>query len=442
MKRILPLFLFLMIGALSLNAQDDAKKMMRKADRALARYNIDQSANKDDLDKAKDLINQAVKDSEYSKVAEAWVIKGQVYDAYANMDLKTQITNPNAAPQYPDAPYVSYDAYMNAMQYAEKSRYKNDALDGLKNVAQFMSMEGNAYLSTQEYDKAYKPLDKLLAIHQIMVRNDEDPVFQSEADFNQQKYVVSVCAAQAGDAERSKELLVELYEKSYEQSAVYSMLFDMYNKEGNTEKAAEVLNKGKELFPDDSQLLFAQINYYIQNEKYDELEASLKQAIAAEPNNASVRSALGNVYTKLFNDNLEAGNEEDALKYKAQAIDYYEQALEIEPESFDALYSVGSIYFNEAATLTQQMGELGMSKEDQKKYDELKETTEKLFNTALPYFKKAERINPGDQGMLIALKEIYARTGDFETSNEFKKRLEKVQGGGEVTESYFNAQGN
>ena len=139
---------------------------------------------------------------------------------------------------------------------------------------------------------------------------------------------------------------------------------------------------------------------------------------------------------------MEAGNEEDALKYKAQAIDYYEQALEIEPESFDALYSVGSIYFNEAATLTQQMGELGMSKEDQRKYDELKETTEKLFNTALPYFKKAERINPGDQGMLIALKEIYARTGDFETSNEFKKRLEKVQGGGEVTESYFNAQGN
>jgi len=442
MKRILPLFVFLLIGALSLNAQDDPKKMMRKADRALARYNIDQNANKDDLDKSKGLINQVVETAEFSKDAEAWVIKGQVYDAYANIDLKTQITNPDAQPQYPDAPYQAYEAYANALNYAEKSRYQNDALDGMKSVAQFMSMEGNAYLSSQQYDKAFKPLNKLLSIHDIMVKNDEDPIFQSEADYNQQKYVVAVCAGQAGDAERSRELLLDLYDRSYEESAIYSMLFEMYNREGNTEKAAEVLNKGKELFPDDSQLLFAQINYYIQNEKYDELEAALKKAIEAEPDNASVRSALGNVYTKLFNENLEAGNEEDALKYKDQAIDYYQQALEIEAESFEALYSIGSIYFNEAATLTQQMGDLGMSKEDQKKYDELKAQTEELFEKALPYFKKAEQINPAYQGMLIALKEIYARTDDYETSNEFKKRLEKVQAGETLTDSFFKSKGN
>ncbi len=60
-----------------------------------------------------------------------------------------------------------------------------------------------------------------------------------------------------------------------------------------------------------------------------------------------------------------------------------------------------------------------------------------MFNIALPYFKDAEKLAPSDIGTLTALKEIYARTDDFETSNEFKNRLEKIQQGETIETSYF-----
>ncbi|HKK60928.1 MAG TPA: hypothetical protein VJ951_00110, partial [Bacteroidales bacterium] len=105
---------------------------------------------------------------------------------------------------------------------------------------------------------------------------------------------------------------------------------------------------------------------------------------------------------------------------------------------FEPYYSVGSIYFNEAAVITQQMSELGIEKPDQIMYDSLKIESEKLFEKALPYFKKAESLNPNDINSLIALREIFARTNEYEKVQELKVRVEKIQSGEEFTSSYFN----
>ena len=441
MKKVITLLLCVFAITATMQAQDDPKKMMRKADRSFAKYNLDQENNKEELTEAKNLIDQVVKSSEYSNDAEAWLIKGQVYDAMSTEDIKSKIIDPNAAAKYPDAPFIAYESFAKAFSYADKSRYQSDALRGMQSIAQSFNAIGNGYLQTQEYAKAYKPLNNLLKIHSTLTRNDEQPIFQSEKDLNQQKYVVAVCAMQAGDMERSEELLTELYKKEYEESAVYSTLFDLYMQQGKKEMAQEVLTTGKKLFPENTQLLFAEINYYIQSEQYDKLEVKLKEAIEREPDNPSVRSAMGNVYMKLYNDAIDTGSVEDGSEFKEKAIDYFQQTIELDANSFDAYYSIGSIYFNEAAALTQQMSELGMSSEEQKKYQQLKEETEKLFNQALPYFKKAEKLNPGDQSTLTALREIYARMNDYEKSKIFKERLEKVQAGQEIEKSYIAEHG-
>ena len=59
------------------------------------------------------------------------------------------------------------------------------------------------------------------------------------------------------------------------------------------------------------------------------------------------------------------------------------------------------------------------------------------FDDSLPYFKRCEKLNPNDAITLIALREIYARKDDLDTSNIFKERLEKVQSGGKNDTSYF-----
>ena len=77
------------------------------------------------------------------------------------------------------------------------------------------------------------------------------------------------------------------------------------------------------------------------------------------------------------------------------------------------------------------------SKEGTAKYEKLKKEVEELFAEALPYFKRVEKIDPSDRNTLIALKEIFARQNDFETSSAFKDRLAKVEAGETISESYF-----
>ena len=422
-----------------LMGQDSPSKMMKKADRAYSKYNLDQRNNKDELMKARDLILDALKDEEISNEGRAWVVKGQVYTSLANEDMKMLMANPETEPSYPDAPFTAYEAFFEALNVAEKSRYEREALEGLGNLTPIFSNVGNGYLQQQAYDKAYEPLSALLHIHETFVEEGENPIYQSEEDYNQQRFVVAICAIQAGDRPTAKGLLMELYEEEYPDAAVYSSLFDLLMNEDNEEKALEVLDKGKELFPDDNTILFARINYYIQNDELELLEQSLMQAVEAEPENASVHSALANVYMKIYNRMVEAEeyDKEEANRYRNLSIEYYDKAIELDPNDFEPYYSVGSIYFNEAAVITQKMSELGMGKEDQKMYDSLKVESEKLFEKALPYFKKAESLEPNDRNSLLALREIFARMNEYEKAQELKVRMERIQNGETLEESYF-----
>ncbi len=49
------------------------------------------------------------------------------------------------------------------------------------------------------------------------------------------------------------------------------------------------------------------------------------------------------------------------------------------------------------------------------------------FEKALPYFLKADDLNPKDFNTILALKESYAKKDDFENSNKYKSRLEAMK---------------
>jgi len=78
------------------------------------------------------------------------------------------------------------------------------------------------------------------------------------------------------------------------------------------------------------------------------------------------------------------------------------------------------------------------TKEGVEKYNVIRKEIIGFFDQSLPYFKKAESIDPNDINTLIALKEIYASKEDTVISEEMKKRLETVSGGGKNPSSYFH----
>ena len=162
----------------------------------------------------------------------------------------------------------------------------------------------------------------------------------------------------------------------------------------------------------------------------------MKDAIKKEPKNVTLYFTLGNVL-----DNL-ATAEKDETKQKAlvaEALEYYTKTLELDAKNVDAIYSIGASFYNKAAIYSKEMKKLesDFSKEGQKKYNAAEKLMLDEFDKALPYFKKAESINPNDQNTLIALKEIFAKKNDMKMSGEFKARLETIQSGGKNAKSYF-----
>jgi len=216
-------------------------------------------------------------------------------------------------------------------------------------------------------------------------------------------YYTGLAALNAQDMGAAKPVFMKLKDAGYDKPAVYEALYKM-ELENDEAAAAAILEEGRAKFPDDTSLLFNEINHYLRTGKLNELTGRLESAIAKEPDNPSLYSTLGNVYDNLYQKELGENNEAKATEYFDLAFQNYNKSLEIKPGHFDAIYSIGALYYNRAASTTTAMNALAddYSKAGLKKYDALKAKMLAQFDEALPFFKQAEAITPGDRNTLIA----------------------------------------
>jgi tetratricopeptide (TPR) repeat protein len=442
MKKFLFGLLMFAFSIAIVQAQDeDPTKALKRAGRALSGYNIDPVNNADKLKEATEAIEFALTSKDVQALAEAWQKKGEIYNAIGSTEARMmqfeQLQGKAYKLQKPGAPLLAFEAFKKAMSLAQKKYETKDAVTGIKETVSYLNAYANVKLTENDFEGAFPLLDGVLDARKILMDNGEKDMFQTPKDLQSHQFAVGYCATIAQKGARAKEIFKELYDGGYDEPRVYSTYFRLLD-ESNDPGALTVLEKGRMKYPDNSEILFAEINHYIKVEKYDVLELKLKEAIAREPNNPSVYSALGNVYMNLHNAQEEANNHTKAEEYFDQSLEYYNKALAIDPNLFEAIYSIGSNYFNKAVEILKEMNKLGMSKDDQKKYDVMSKEVDALFEQALPYFKKGEKIDPNDRNTLIALKEIFARKNDLTISGEFKKRLETIEAGGKIEKPFFN----
>ena len=432
--------IFLVVG--SAQAQD-GKKSYSKAKKAFGIYNLDPSGNKAKLKEAREEIDLAIADSgnEILSESKTWQQRGEIYGEIATQIVairQLQIGDPAELPQVEDPAGVSYEAYSKALELAEKKYETKDALRGLRATQSNLYNLGIFMYEDKSYDGAYSNFSSIIAIHKILKSKGEESSLDEEDDYNNQLYIAGLAALNAGKAADAKDFFEELYTKKFDKPAIYEALYKIHQ-EDDIDKAYTYLDGGRKAFPDDVSLLFAEINHFLRINKLDELISKLEIAIEKEPDNISLYSTLGNVYDNLYQKEQEAGNVAEATEYFNKALKNYNSALAKEPKFFDAIYSVGALYYNKAAAMTQELNVLAddYSKEGIKKYDAKKLEIFAQFDEALPFFKKAENLDPNDINTLIALKEIFARKDQLDISEEFKTRLDTVQGGGTNSAPYF-----
>ena len=212
------------------------------------------------------------------------------------------------------------------------------------------------------------------------------------------------CAAQ-GDIAGSKENLQELIDASYQDPQIYAYMSEIYQKEGNTDKALAIIKEGREYFDTDVDLIIFELNFYLGAEDFVKAEELLKLAVKEDPNNEKLFFALGTSY-----DNL--GEFE-----KAQ--DAYKEAVSIDPNFYDANYNLGIMFYNKAGELLKKANDT----RDYKKADVIKNNAESIMFKSLPYIETCYRLQPDDKNILIVLKELYYRNGNDAKYKEIVSKL-------------------
>jgi len=424
MKNLLLIAFISFFSGATVFAQD-AFKDLKNAEKAIKKF-VSDGNNGDELTKGIQLLESAFTSDEVMASSKSWITKGKILTQLAEFEMrsKTLDTEGTYVISAPNAASDAYDAFAKASTMAEKKNEKKEIQVGLGQLEQTLNNFAISAYQVKDYAGAYTNFSKTIEASNMLSQMGKETRLSDPALMSEQHFFAAVSAYYNKDFDNAKPHLDRLYTDGSKEAFVYDALYNV-NAESNPDKALEFLAKGREMLPDDTSLLFTEINHYLKSGELNTLIGKLEMAIEKEPENVSVYNTLGSVYDQLQQQ------EEDPSKsaeYRESAESYYQQVLEMDPKNFDATYSIGALYYNKAASYVDVLNELSadFSPAGIKKYDAKKEEMDGLFKQALPFFEDAEGLNNKDLNTVIALKEIYARLNNLEKSNEYKAKYEKL----------------
>jgi tetratricopeptide (TPR) repeat protein len=345
-----------------------------------------------DVAKAKEQIDEGILDEEAKAMAKSWMVKGDVYKSIYEVKPLFE-KNPGALNE-------AKEAYFKAFELEINPKKKKDVKQGLEALYNYFYMEGLQYFSNQKWSQAYRNFRSNLEISEFLYDNGMSTVIDTNAYF-----VVGLTAfnlSQWDDAMRCGEKLMSLGD---DREVVYSIMSEVYKQKGEKDKYRNIVAAGRKKYPGSLDMLYKEINLYLEEERLDELEANLNQALKLDPSNHTIYQALANIY--------------DRKGDKETAFSYYDKAIEMQPDFYEAYFNKGIIYFNMAMEVINKMND----ENDEKKYAALKAEREELLrNKAMPLMQKAYSIKSDDASVLKALREIYARLEMFEELQKLPKQ--------------------
>jgi Tfp pilus assembly protein PilF len=345
--------------------------------------------------KAKTAIDKAALNAETAVKPKTWFYRGNIY-----MDI-TESQDTLIYRLDPDALVKTYESYTKAIELDLKKQYYNDIINRLKYVQNRFANNAIGNYKDKDFASAMMNFEASVAIGEKFFSKIDTSLI----------YNAAIAAQNAKLVAKQKELLARLISLKYPEPEIYRSLAGVYFAEKDTTKGLEYISLGRAAYPNYNALTIDELNVYMSRGQSKQMIEKMEYAAAADSTNKTLYFALGVTY--------------DNLNKKSNAEKAYLKAIAIDSNYFDALYNLGAMHYNTAVEIFNKTNDLPMSKEKEYNAGKLKYTN--LFNKSLPFLERANKLAPNDMNTLISLKEVYAKTNNFNKVAEIKKRIESLK---------------
>ena len=317
--------------------------------------------------------------------SQAWLYRAAIYQNIIQSGDEALIA------KAPNALEVVYESLMNCMK---NSDFLNDNKQEI--YQRVMSVMNNYYTQAADDYNA----GKFVEAAPLFKKAYDIAKSMGSADANDMLNLAATSALRAEDYNTALEYFTEVKNNGNETAEVYRHLAVCYNGLGNAEQAMAMINAGLEKDPSDANLILEKVNAYLKEGKAAEAVEDLNKLHELDPENAQLLFALGTIYGDEANEGLYDTD---------KARQYYEEALRIKPDYFDATYNLGVLYTGMANKYIAQAREItGISKKEMEEYDSLTEQANELLRTGLPYLQQAYEAQPSDDVKNV-LRQIYVQ---------------------------------
>mgnify|MGYP001378044298 CR=1 FL=1 len=198
----------------------------------------------------------------------------------------------------------------------------------------------------------------------------------------------------------------------------------IYLQQGKIDLAEAAINEAREVTPTDLNLILNQADLFIRisndsdnDEKMllyrNKFKESMKLAISLAPENGILYYNLGVIAAR-----------ENELE-DAEA--YYLKAIDLKPDYTDAYLNLYDIYRVKSSKMVEEMDNLGFSKQDTNKYDELKELRLSQWKKVLPMFERWYEIDSQSVEALKVLASINNVLGNEEAYKQYQAKISELQ---------------
>lgn len=268
-----------------------------------------------------------------------------------------------------------------------RTKYSKDITTRLMEHHDSYRTVGSELYNVKDWNGAYQAWEYYC---QLAARDDDPRWARPDSLVGEVRYYQGIAAWQRADTLEAIRLFDVARHSGYDRKEAYDYALVCLSDMGNE---AQVVKLAWEAFikfgTSDPQYIRILINDFINREDYSGANDLIDEAMEANPNDDELLNLKG----------LVVESKEDIY----QAFPYYQHCIELNDSNASGLFNVGRYFYNKAQETRQNSRLYGKK---------LANLVNPIYREALPYLEKSYAINPHNQDLKNALRDIYYKLGE------------------------------